>query len=423
YRYHKRLANEQKQVLQESGFSDLYPDMRLFYLDQQAIHGTANKRMIEAVRSNPEVDGYCIHALVAGDWILGAGLLDLWRNPKSYAYEATKAANQPRILSIRTKPRNIYARKGAELEIAGINELESVATRLQIEILSESGEVIYNKNFDTNWHVGVSQLFNERLETNAWTGSYTVRANIFTKDDKVLAENTFDFDVFSNRYLVAPESRIAVLDEKGTLTSFLKKKGFMVVEFNNKTNKSIPVFVTKDHTKSELDNKHFKALFEFMYSGGTAVYIEGIKETIPEESSIFPFSAKVHPAKGLWTCIPHLVHKHPVFEGLPSNGMMRNVYENVWATNTLRDIEVIDDMVYETLVASIGFDWFSSGHKMHYSGPGVSWWGSDMAVVSYGKGRCIISQLRLVENLGKDPVADKILFNMIRFASNDEAKN
>ncbi len=67
------------------------------------IHGVANRRMIEAVRCNPKVEGYCIHALADGDWIIGAGLLDLWRNPKTYAYEGTKAASQPRILSIRVR--------------------------------------------------------------------------------------------------------------------------------------------------------------------------------------------------------------------------------------------------------------------------------------------------------------------------------
>jgi hypothetical protein len=29
----------------------------------------------------------------------------------------------------------------------------------------------------------------------------------------------------------------------------------------------------------------------------------------------------------------------------------------------------------------------------------------------------LVSQLRLVENLGKDPVADKILYNLIRYSS------
>ncbi len=40
-----------------------------------------------------------------------------------------------------------------------------------------------------------------------------------------------------------------------------------------------------------------------------------------------------------------------------------------------------------------------------------------MAVVPLSKGRCLVSQLRLLENLGKDPVADKILFNLIRFTT------
>ena len=73
YRYHHRLAEDQQRVLKESGFGGLYPDLEQFCLDQQSIHGAANKRMIEAVRSNPNVSGYCIHTLAAGDWILGAG--------------------------------------------------------------------------------------------------------------------------------------------------------------------------------------------------------------------------------------------------------------------------------------------------------------------------------------------------------------
>ena len=55
--------------------------------------------------------------------------------------------------------------------------------------------------------------------------------------------------------------------------------------------------------------------------------------------------------------------------------------------------------------------------RRHYYGPGDTWWGADMASVPHGKGQMLISQLRLVENLGKDPVADKILFNMIRYSS------
>jgi hypothetical protein len=52
-----------------------------------------------------------------------------------------------------------------------------------------------------------------------------------------------------------------------------------------------------------------------------------------------------------------------------------------------------------------------------YRGPTEWWHGTDMAVVPYGEGKMILSTLRIVENLGKDPVADKRLFNLIKWAS------
>jgi len=55
--YHRRLADEHRRALQESGFDKIYPDLKKFCLDQQQIHGAANRRMIEAVRCNPKVEG------------------------------------------------------------------------------------------------------------------------------------------------------------------------------------------------------------------------------------------------------------------------------------------------------------------------------------------------------------------------------
>jgi hypothetical protein len=119
---------------------------------------------------------------------------------------------------------------------------------------------------------------------------------------------------------------------------------------------------------------------------------------------------------GHWMCIPRLVKDHPVLDGLPVNCMMGPVYENVWAQSTLLDVDG------ETIAGAIGFDWFPDYDlsKRHYYGPGHTWWGSDMAIAPFGRGRCIVSQIRLVENLGSDPVADKILFNLIGWTTGGE---
>jgi len=412
YRYHKRIAEGQERIMKESGFEHIYPKMQEFYLDQQAIHGTANKRMIEAVRANPEVDGYCIHALVAGDWILGAGLMDVWRNPKSYAYEGTKAANQPRIISIRSEPRNIYASKGSNLEIIGINEWEDIAAELYIEIVSAKGKRVFSKSLKKEWGSGVSHLLKEKLKTDKWKGFYTIKAIVLGKDKKILAENNYGIDVFQQRALAAPKNSIAIWEKEGVLSTFLEKSGVSVTSFDSNKDISTPVIVSGNLSE---DGDRAQGLLAFMRKGGTALYIEGPQDKIEEEGHAYPFQAKVHPAVGLWTCIPHLVQEHPIFKGLPSATMMRDIYENVWASRTLRNLKFESGQAPKSIVASLGFDWFSREHKMHYSGPGEAWWGADIAEVSFGKGTCIISQLRLIENLGTDPVADKILFNMIRY--------
>jgi hypothetical protein len=126
-----------------------------------------------------------------------------------------------------------------------------------------------------------------------------------------------------------------------------------------------------------------------------------------------PIDGRLKQVIGTWTCIPHIVKDHPIFDGLPVNGTMGPIYENVWAQSTLVDIGG------ETIVAAVGYDWFPDYDlsKRHYYGPGDTWWGADVAIVPLGQGRCIASQLRLVENLGNDPAADKILFNLIRFVT------
>ena len=155
----------------------------------------------------------------------------------------------------------------------------------------------------------------------------------------------------------------------------------------------------------------------FIRNGGKAIYLNGAGnlKTIDKENAAFIYSAKVHPARGLWTCIPHLIRDHPIFNGLPSDTIMRDTYENVWPKTSIRDLEIEEGIVHKPIVASIGFDWFSRNHKMQYSGPGPSWWGYDLFKIEYGKGELIHSQFRIIENLGKDPVADKLLLNIINY--------
>jgi hypothetical protein len=209
---------------------------------------------------------------------------------------------------------------------------------------------------------------------------------------------------------------MAVLDPEARLQPFLKARGIVIEEFDRGTGRSTLVLATRPAPDDPESLTAFERLAPFARAGGTVLLVDGLGGSYAPgqenryEERWFPFRPRVEPARGLWTCIPHLVGEHPVFEGLPSGGPMRDLYQNVWATTTLRDLGG------ETLVASIGFDWFSRTHALQYRGPGESWWGADLAVLPHGEGRIVVSELRLLPHLGEDPVADKLLFNLIRFA-------
>jgi beta-galactosidase len=92
--------------------------------------------------------------------------------------------------------------------------------------------------------------------------------------------------------------------------------------------------------------------------------------------------------------------------------MMGQSYENVWFPQTLVGT------AGELIVGGVGLGYHrGEPEKQNHLGPVHAWFGMVMGVVEHGNGRYILSTLRIIENLGKDPVADKILFNLIEWTT------
>ena len=124
---------------------------------------------------------------------------------------------------------------------------------------------------------------------------------------------------------------------------------------------------------------------------------------------LFPVRLRSRTATGNWVPVNHVVRAHPIFDGLPSNGFMGQAYANVCAVETLVGVQG------EAVAGSLSYEWRNK--PRNYLGLDEFWWGADLAVVPHGQGRLILSTLRLLPNLGTDPVADRILFNMIRYGA------
>ena len=92
---------------------------------------------------------------------------------------------------------------------------------------------------------------------------------------------------------------------------------------------------------------------------------------------------------------------------------MHGVYENVHPDVSLSKLKG------NYIAGVIGYDHFPNNEIMrrHYNGTGDVWWAADVLETSFGKGKMLLSTLRIVEFLGKDPVAEKLLYNVIDYVS------
>ncbi|MCA0932462.1 hypothetical protein LCM02_08365 [Lutimonas saemankumensis] len=422
--YHKELNEGYSEALKKIGFDKIYPNISDFYLEQQKMHGIANKRMLEAIRLNEVVKGYCVHALVGGDWVLGAGLLDLWRNPKTLVYEMTKEANEKQIAPIRIIPRNVYAEKGARLEIFGVNELQSDTVFVSIEILSEEKDIVFSQQFKTELTNGISSLFTEKLNTSEFQGEYTVQVKVESAKGDLIASNSQSFDVFKGNQLLVPRAKIAVVDFDNSLTDFLEKKNIDYIPFDSNNDKKIPVLVGKAKKKDKKYKEKIEVLRKYAANGGYVIFLQVLGKNVPGferelkeiEPEVLPLGAELHQkwtTRGGWAAKSHIVSDHPVFRGLPTNRIMHGVYENIHPDVSLSKIKG------NYIAGLIGYDHFPNNEilKRHYNGPGDVWCAGDVVETPFGKGKMLLSTLRIIEFLDKDPVADKLLYNIIDYTS------
>ncbi|GAB1308911.1 hypothetical protein KH5_15940 [Urechidicola sp. KH5] len=422
--YHKSLNEDYKKALKKVGYDKIYPNITDFYLEQQKMHGIANKRMLEATRLNEIVKGYCVHALVGGDWVIGAGLLDLWRNPKTLVYDMTKEANQPQIAPIRILPRNVYAEKGADIEIHGVSELPEEKVNVSIKITSEVGTVVFEENFKEKFVRGISELYKNKLNTKNFKGTYTVQVEIKNTQGKLITTNNQEFDVFSESQLAKPNASIAVLDFDNTLSNFLTSKSIAFEPFSENLNKDVVVLVGKAKKKDKTYKEAIEKVRTFARDGGYVIFFEVLGKTVPGferelkeiEADVLPLGAEMQQkwaTRGGWAAKSHVVSNHPVFDGLPTEMIMHGVYENVHPTVAMSKIKG------DYLAGLIGYDHFPNNEIMvrHYNGPGEVWWAADVLETEFGKGTMLLSTMRIIEFLDKDPVAEKLLYNYINYAS------
>ena len=439
YLYHLRFNKEIKEKLIETGLIKLFKNASSFYKKQQEIHGIANKRMLEAIRSNDNVIGYCVHALTAGDWIIGAGLLDLWRNPKGLAYDLTKEGNLSKIAVLRTNKRNYFKGENVKISTLIVNEKQSEKNKVRIslnKLNKNKKELIYNSNNIYEIKNGINDIGKINLGNDLEPSEYELNV-VLTKNNLIEYQTSIKFNVFP-----LPKHHqklnVAVLKDDKRTVDFLNKYGIKYEIFSKNTDVNTTVIVNESDTdfysskdgniieKNNEDSltdyiKLIDQINKFTFKGGNVIFLKIPGKTrkrigpnltfVADGIDYLPSKPIKNISQGLWDGILHINSKHPFFNKLPVNVNMSGIYENIAPTISLRNFKG------KNIVQTIAFDRIPNGNilKRNYIGSGEVWSGSDLSIVKHGKGKMVLSTLKLLENLNYDPVSEIILFNMINY--------
>ncbi len=403
YKHLQEMLGSLEANFKKYNLSQAFEDVSGLCKATQKIQAVNNKLQVEAMRANPNLDGYCCTHLADASFENTLGMLDYWRNPKK-TMEAFEQVNQPFQVILRIQPRNSYLEKGCTLTVAIVNDEDSKGEcRYEIRIESPDEKIVFGRKGAIVVDRGISYLLTEKIHLKGIGGNYKAAA-IVKKGGNILAKNSFEFVAMSEPQVRLPQE-ILLVDPEDSLRPWLDKKEIKYREFNKFQDRAGQVVIS-----SVKDYLSYLGIYDTLLDVQRAVAKGSVAMYLGSPSTHLAPPFLLDKEKGWGTYIFsvfHYIKKHPIFKGLPSDCILGQEYCNICATETLGQ-DGVSALKGEILA---GCFWYSTRTQKKFG------WGADLAVIPYGKGKVVLSELHLVENLGKDPVAEKILLNLMEFTS------
>ncbi len=415
YRIHERLHDSYLAVYERTGLEEVFPTFHDFMLACQEVHYTGNKLMAEACRINGDIAGIGIHSLNDGDWIVGAGLIDNFRNPKR-AYYAIQETFADRYLAIRPSAQNVYAGQGVQVLLTSVNDEEAVTGTLSLQVTAGDGQRALEHSEETTLPAGIVDLGEYGVATDGLAGRCLVEV-AFGAGAETVASNCASFYVLAQAGSALPGQDVALIDLDGALGAYLSGSDLRSTPFSGETPRSQRTLVNLNGWGGE-EQPVFAELARWVSGGGTAVFLGmppentlttryRMEKHLPKDL-LLPFTVTYYSGKGLWTPCSHVVREHPVYDGLPSACLMGQEYRDVVSRWSIVAPET------DWISGNVTYDWYAGlKHKQNYTGVTAAFHGADLTEIAHGEGSYILCTHRLVENLGKDPLAERLFSNLV----------
>ncbi|MCA9449580.1 MAG: glycoside hydrolase family 2, partial [Candidatus Omnitrophica bacterium] len=363
-------------------------------------------------RSNPHAVGYSLTGTV-DQGMSGEGLFTTFRELKPGTVDAVFEGLAPVRWCLFAEPVNLY--QGGEVRIEAVLANEDAIQPgnypVSFEIFDHDNNLIWERHLDFtiperdsgNEPPLALPALKESVRVDGPPGEYRFVAS-FDHGAAAAGGQTI-FHVYSPLPLPLVRNEVTLWGEDPTLSDWLNDHGVKTRAFTPGEQTSREVILTTYPPATPITKETFQELLRHIARGSTAIFL--VPDIFKKNSDLvgwLPLAQKGSLAtlRGWLYHKDEWVKRHPIFEGLPTGMMDYSVYREV-----IPDVAWSGQVVPDEVVAG------ANDASLAYSS------GLMLSVYRLGEGRFILNTLRIRENIGRDPVAEKLFANLLSYAAGE----
>ena len=375
------------------------------------LHSEQRLLGLNAIRANPHLCGYSLTGTV-DQGMTGEGLWTTWRELKPGVMEALREGWAPLRWCLFVEPRHIY--RGGTVTVEAVLANEDVLLPGQYpvcwKVVAPDGEVLHRHTLKLQVPAEPEPplalpVLAQELRVDHPAGRYQVVVE-FERGAAPAGGRACCY-VTDAIQLPALEGVVTVWGEDARVAQWLRAREVVSRPFLAQAPKLRELILVCGEGAPSDDPAPWEELVRRIAQGGTAIFLTPrVLGRSGQELGWLPLGQKGEaPAITGW--VYHrddFARRHPIFEGLPSGGLLDWDYYR----------EIIPDHLF--VGQERASEVVAGGLTVGYTCPGGYAAGSLVATYELGEGRFVINALLLAENLGH-PVADRLLANMIRYGA------
>ena len=375
---------------------------------EQSIARMAGQRLLglNAIRSNPQIVGHSITGTL-DQGMTAEGLWTTFRELKPGTVDAVFDGFAPLRWCLFAEPWHIYRKGSVKLEAVLANEdmLRPGKYPVRLLVVGPDNRQVFQRRLTVEIPEKgktevpmVLPIFAADVPIDGPSGRY--RFLVGFEQGAAAAGGVTEFLVTDPAEMPKVERPVTLWGDDAELAAWLASHGITTRPYGPPVENELILVSTS--SKAPGDAAVWAELTGRIERGATAIFLSPAVFRSGDQ----PLHWLPLPEKGTLVGLPAwLYHKdewnkpHPIFAGLPSGSVM----DYLWYRDIIPDVAFVGQIPpEEALCGGINA---SQGYSS----------GLMLAVHRRGSGRMILTTLRIRENLGRDPVAERLLRNLLRW--------